>query len=78
LIQSHLDSQFNSKRELSDIIVKDVGLTDTITLLDERSIMIIDELDYYDSPISPSADRFHHYPIWTECVKIYSRSKPRF
>lgn len=76
LIEEYLEEPLNNKKTLLEI-TQMIGLSDTLTLLDERTVLLIKKLDYYDNNISPPAYELQKYPIWVECVEIYSRLKPR-
>lgn len=69
-----LDDPINKDKKLSQIL-EELGLSDTMTLLDDRTEQLLDLYSYFSSPATPSAP--FRSKIWYDTVIILSNMQPR-
>lgn len=74
IIQEFLNEPLNEQKKIQQIM-SEMGLNDTIMIPDERTIRLINELDYYSSNATPSAP--YDSELWFYGVTIYEQSRLR-
>ena len=74
LINNVLDDPIKQKAKTSELF-NSIGLFDTNTILDDRTIALMNLYTYYNSNATPSAP-FENL-IWFDAVTILEQTKPR-
>lgn len=74
MIDDALLDPYNKKKKLW-LILHEMGLKDTMQLMDKRTLNIIEEYHYYKYPGAGIAP--YDSTIWKESVKLLTRIEPR-
>ena len=74
-IFDELKKEHNKGKKLEQIIFEEFGFKNTNLLIDEFTMFIINEYEYYRSPASTTCT--HDYDLWREAVIILEQLQPR-
>lgn len=69
-----MEIEENKGKKLKQIL-EEIGLVDTMTLTDERTMQLINMFKYYSSPATPPAP--FNSKIWFDTILILQSLQPR-
>ena len=74
-IYEELNKDHNKGKKLEQIVCEEFGFLNTMILVDEFSMFLINEYEYYKSTASGQCP--YDYAIWRDAVILFEQLQPR-